>query len=92
MTWCRRAQGTAKRWEQVAGYVRTRTVDEVLDMVKHGLKAGRFAPKQDTFAVAKKRQVLWLMAEAPPSCMQHVLTRLDGSSDKRVPSVALPAP
>ena len=50
------AQGTAKRWEQVAGYVRTRSVDEVLDMVKHGLKAGRFAPKQDSFAVAKKRQ------------------------------------
>ncbi len=50
-------QGTVKRWEAVAGYVRTRGVDEVLDMVKHGLKAGRFAPKQDNFAVAKKRQV-----------------------------------
>ena len=50
-------QGTAKRWEQVATYVRTRTVEEVLDMVKHGLKAGRFAPKQDTFNVVKKRQV-----------------------------------
>jgi hypothetical protein len=46
-----------KRWEQVAAYVRTRTVDEVLDMVKHGLKAGKFAPKQDTFNVVKKRQV-----------------------------------
>ncbi|CAL8462322.1 g1855 [Coccomyxa elongata] len=49
-------QGTVKRWEQVSAYVRTRAVDEVLDMVKHGLKAGRFAPKQDTFSVAKKRQ------------------------------------
>ena len=46
-----------KRWETVAAYVRTRTVNEVLDMVKHGLKAGRFAPKQDTFNVVKKRQV-----------------------------------
>ena len=50
-------QGTVKRWEQVSAYVRTRAVDEVLDMVKHGLKAGRFAPKQDTFSVVKKRQV-----------------------------------
>ena len=50
-------QGTVKRWETVAAYVRTRTVNEVLDMVKHGLKAGRFAPKQDTFNVVKKRQV-----------------------------------
>lgn len=50
-------QGTVKRWEQVSAYVRTRAVDEVLDMVKHGLKAGRFAPKQDTFSVTKKRQV-----------------------------------
>lgn len=32
-------------------------MDEILDMVKHGLKAGKFAPKQDTFDVAKKRQV-----------------------------------
>ncbi len=46
-----------KRWETVATYVRTRTVNEVLDMVKHGLKAGKFAPRQDTFNVARKRQV-----------------------------------
>ncbi len=36
--------------------MRTRTVDEVLDMIKHGLRAGKFAPRQDSFAVAKKRQ------------------------------------
>lgn len=36
--------------------MRTRTVEEVLDMVKHGLRAGKFAPRQDSFAVAKKRQ------------------------------------
>ncbi len=53
--WC--MQGTVKRWETVAAYVRTRSVNEVLDMVKHGLKAGKFAPKQDTFNVVKKRQV-----------------------------------
>ena len=50
-------QGTAKRWDQVAAYVRTRTVDEVTDMVKHGLKAGKHAGGQNGFEVAKKRQV-----------------------------------
>ena len=47
-------QGTAKRWDQVAAYVRTRTVDEVIDMAKHGLAAGKGAPQQDTFTVLKK--------------------------------------
>ena len=36
--------GTGKRWEVVQGYVRTRTVEEILDMVKHGLKAGGWLP------------------------------------------------
>ncbi|KAK9842937.1 hypothetical protein WJX74_004641 [Apatococcus lobatus] len=49
-------QGTAKRWEQVAGYVRTRTVDEVLEMVKHGLKAGKHLKQGESFKEAKKRQ------------------------------------
>lgn len=48
------SQGTAKRWDQVAAYVRTRTVDEVIDMAKHGLAAGKGAPRQDTFTVLKK--------------------------------------
>lgn len=43
---------------QVAGYVRTRTVEEVLDMVKHGLKGGKFAPAQNGVTIANKRQVL----------------------------------
>ena len=37
--------------------MRTRTVEEVVEMVKHGLKAGRMAPKQNGVTVAKKRQV-----------------------------------
>lgn len=49
-------QGTAKRWEQVAAYVRTRTVDEVVEMVKHGLKSGKAATRQNGITVAKKRQ------------------------------------
>ena len=43
---------------QVAGYVRTRTVEEVLDMVKHGLKGGKFGPNQNGVTIASKRQVL----------------------------------
>ena len=50
---------------QVAAYVRTRTVDEVLDMVKHGLKAAKFAP-QNGFSIAKKRQVGCLILCAAP--------------------------
>lgn len=50
-------QGTAKRWEQVAAYVRTRTMPEVVEMVKHGLKSGKMIPKQEGITVAKKRQV-----------------------------------
>lgn len=36
-------QGTPKRWEAVAAYVRTRTLDEVLLMVKEkqGMSASR---------------------------------------------------
>ena len=49
-------QGTAKRWEQVASYVRTRTVEEVMEMVKTGLKTGKMAQKGG-INVAKKRQV-----------------------------------
>jgi len=48
-------QGTAKRWDQVAAYVRTRTVEEVLDMVKHGLKSGKMSTA--TNGITKKRQV-----------------------------------
>ncbi len=32
--------GTSKRWEQVQAYVRTRTVEEVLDMVSHACLSG----------------------------------------------------
>ncbi len=40
----------------MAAYVRTRTVDEVLDMVKHGLKSGKVSGTA-TNGIAKKRQV-----------------------------------
>lgn len=49
--------GTSKRWDAVQAYVRTRTVEEVLDMVKHGLKTGKYAAPSDAgLQIAKKRQ------------------------------------
>jgi DnaJ family protein C protein 2 len=39
-------QGTHKRWEQVSAYVRTRTLEEVMLMVKErqGASAARWVP------------------------------------------------
>jgi DnaJ family protein C protein 2 len=48
--------GTPKRWDAVAAAVRTRTVDDVVAMVKHGLAAGKFAPVAAGFTIAPKRQ------------------------------------
>lgn len=57
MEWLVDMQGTAKRWEVVTDYVRTRTQEEVLDMVKHGLKSRRGQQaKAEQFSIAKKRQ------------------------------------
>ena len=55
---------------QVAGYVRTRSVDEVLDMVKHGLRGGVAAPQQNGVTIVGKRKVRHLLREGclPASC------------------------
>ena len=49
--------GTPKRWEAVAAQVRTRTADECVAMVKHGLAAGKFsaAAAGGSFTVPAKR-------------------------------------
>jgi hypothetical protein len=57
-------QGTAKRWDQVAAYVRTRTVPEVIDMAKHGLKAGLGAAKKPTFVPTGKRSNTAIKSDA----------------------------
>ena len=57
-------QGTAKRWDQVAGYVRTRTVPEVIDMAKHGLKAGLGAAKKPNFVPTGKRSNTAIKSDA----------------------------
>lgn len=49
--------GTPRRWEQVAAYVRTRTLEEVLLMVKdrQGASATRAKQQEDWKGAAKKR-------------------------------------
>ena len=46
-------QGTPKRWEVVASYVRTRTLEEVVFMVKEkqGMTAGRLKAQVCVYAV-----------------------------------------
>ena len=53
----RLSQGTPKRGEQVAAYVRTRTLDEVLLMVKErqGMSSTRVNKSEDFKAGQKKR-------------------------------------
>ena len=50
-------QGTPKRWEQVAAVVRTRTLEEVLLMVKEhqGASNTRMKAQEDWKGAAKKR-------------------------------------
>ena len=48
--------GTSRRWETVQLYLRTRTVDEILDMVKYGLKSGKFLAPTDRVVIAEKKK------------------------------------
>lgn len=51
--------GTSRRWETIQGYLRTRTEDEIIDMVKYGLKSGKFtAPSNDVVITEKKKAKL----------------------------------
>ena len=48
--------GTSRRWETIQGYLRTRTTDEIIDMVKYGLKSGKYtAPSADLVINEKKK-------------------------------------
>ena len=63
-------QGTAKRWEVITAYVRTRTEEEVLDMVKLGLKSRQSKAKADQFSIAKKRQANTSIKSDPTGRME----------------------
>jgi DnaJ family protein C protein 2 len=76
--------GTAKRWDTVQAYVRTRTVDEVVDMVKHGLKSGAYdAAPTAGHTIAKKRQanvVIHSEATARVEVFSDVEVQLQGEA------------
>ena len=61
--------GTPKRWEAVAAQVRTRTADECVAMVKHGLAAGKFsaAAAGGSFTVPAKRAGTVVIKDAATS-------------------------
>lgn len=72
------SQGTARRWEQVAAYVRTRTVDEVLDMVKHGLQPGQ---TPDTWKLtSKKAPTISAAPDARMSAFSDVDVNIKGAA------------
>lgn len=48
--------GTSKRWETIQGYLRTRTEEEIIDMVKYGLKSGRFTAPSNGVVITEKRK------------------------------------
>ena len=50
-------QGALKRWEQIAVFVRTRSLEEVITLVKHkaGMSAARMNAQDDYKAGQKKR-------------------------------------
>lgn len=48
--------GTSKRWETIQGYLRTRTENEIIDMVKYGLKSGRFTAPGDGVVITEKKK------------------------------------
>jgi DnaJ family protein C protein 2 len=48
--------GTSKRWETIQGYLRTRTTEEIIDMVKYGLKSGKFTAPTNEVVIAEKKK------------------------------------
>lgn len=54
----------------VTAYVRTRTTEEVLDMVKLGLKSRQSKAKADQFSIAKKRQANTSIKSDPTGRME----------------------
>lgn len=48
--------GTSKRWDTIQGYLRTRTVDEILDMVKYGLKSGKIVVEESGQDMSMKKK------------------------------------
>jgi len=76
-------QGTRKRWDQVTNYVRTRTLDEVLLMVKErkGASVKRFEAQQNWRASQKDRQIASEPTKAKESFTDVQINRTAESQD-----------
>jgi len=75
--------GTPKRWEAVAGAVRTRGVNEVIDMAKHGLASGKFAaPSTASFSAPAGK------GAAATGIASAASTRAEAFTDVAVPVLA----
>ncbi|WIA15047.1 hypothetical protein OEZ85_001747 [Tetradesmus obliquus] len=74
--------GTPRRWEQVAAYVRTRTLDEVLLMVKEhqGASSTRMAKQEDWKGAAKKRAEVTSEADLRVAAFTDVNVNITGEA------------
>lgn len=48
--------GTSRRWETIQGYLRTRTTEEIIDMVKYGLKSGKYTAPSAELVINEKKK------------------------------------
>ncbi|GAX73642.1 hypothetical protein CEUSTIGMA_g1093.t1 [Chlamydomonas eustigma] len=75
-------QGVPRRWEQATAYIRTRTMEEVLLMVKsrQGLGAARFKQQEDFKAGQKKRAEVTSQADLRAQAFTDVQVNLVGAA------------
>jgi DnaJ family protein C protein 2 len=85
--------GTSRRWEQVQLYMRTRTVPEILDMVKYGLMTGKYSNSaSDRLQIAKKREentVIHSAATQRTESFSDVNVNLRGQAARALDAAAL---
>ncbi|GLI61035.1 hypothetical protein VaNZ11_003299 [Volvox africanus] len=78
--------GTPKRWEAVAGFVRTRTLDEVILMVKdrQGASATRMKAQEDWKGAQKKPAEVRAQADTRAQAFTDVEVNLTGEAAARI--------
>ncbi|KAF8060498.1 histidine--tRNA ligase [Scenedesmus sp. PABB004] len=80
--------GTPRRWEQVAAYVRTRTLEEVLLMVKErqGASSTRTRAQEDWKGAAKKRAEVTSEADTRDAAFTDVEVKVAAEAAERLAS------
>eukprot|EP00798_Chlamydomonas_sp_ICE-L_P018069 gene18069-24493_t len=84
--------GTPKRWEAVSAYIRTRTLEEVVLMVKErqGMAASRFNKSEDFKAGQKKRAEVTCQADLRQAAFTDVNVNLSGTAASVVHDMVTP--